>query len=76
MAFCTKLVILKFARRGSLAPRYRDVLPMHPIERTADVGRLDIIQGLQPVAAAKFPDFCSGGALWCVHGTAGEYMWS
>ena len=63
MAFCTKLVILELARRGSLATRYRDVLPTHPIERIADVERLDIIQGLQPVSAAEYPDVCRGRSL-------------
>ena len=33
------------------------MLPTHLIERTADVERLDIIQGLQPVSAAEYPDF-------------------
>ena len=30
---------------------------MHPIERTADVERPDIVQCLQPVSAAEHPDF-------------------
>ena len=45
------------ARRGPLAPRYRDLVPTHPIERTADVERPDVVQRLQPVSAAKHPDF-------------------
>ena len=44
-------------RRGSLAPQNRDLLPMHPIERTADVERPDVVQRLQPVSAAEHPDF-------------------
>jgi len=45
------------ARRGLLAPQNRDLLPTHPIERTADVERPDVVQRLQPVSAAKHPDF-------------------
>jgi len=45
------------ARRGSLAPRYHDLLPTQPIERTADVERPDVVQRLQPVSATENPDF-------------------
>ena len=35
---------------------YCDLLSTHPIERTANVERPDIVQRLQPVSASEYPD--------------------
>lgn len=44
------------ARGWSLAPGDRDLLPLHPVERSADIERPDVVQCLQTVAATEYPD--------------------
>ena len=55
--FCTKLAVRYPRGKHRLCPRYGDLPPTRPIERTANVERPDLIQRLQPVSAAEYPDF-------------------
>ena len=42
---------------GHLQPQYRDPLTTHPIERTAEVERLDVVQCLWPASTVEHPEF-------------------
>ena len=44
------------ARRGPFAPVDRDLVPSHPIERSANVERPNVVQCLQTIAATEYPD--------------------
>ena len=44
------------ARGWSLAPCDRDLLPLHPVERSADIERPDVVQCLQTIPATEYPD--------------------
>jgi hypothetical protein len=58
ITFCTRLAVWYPRGEGRFAPRDRHLLPLHPIQRAANVQRPDVVvQHLQPVSATEHPEF-------------------
>ena len=64
------------AQQGSLAPRYHDLLPTHPMVQSTNVERPDIVQSLQPVSADEYPVFVLVEHRCVACGAAGKRLWS
>ena len=66
ITFCTRLAVWYPRGEGRFAPRERHLLPLHPIQRAADVQRPDVVQRLQLVSITEHPEFVFGTSPSCV----------